>query len=251
MNPSPSRTPVLINLLHLWRVVLLCATITHERHHPALAILLLVPVNHIFFRLTASLAEPATTRSRRPGPMAVVGLYLLATIGIIWWYGALRADVRALSRTWEWWMLVGGVTVLTVLYRPLIAALKHLVGATGLGDSRLWTALGLALAIWIWCNGIFAALYQRLALICEGSGMPACEGKPAFSQPLSRFADAVYFSTITLSTTGFGDIVPVSAIARILVAVEIMVGFGLVGFLLSRVAGLALPASRLSDRDPP
>ena len=245
MTPSPSQPsqPVfLVNLLHLWRVALLCATITHERHHPALAILLLVPVNHIFFRLTASLADPVTAdpRAGRPRAAAVIGLYLLATAVLVWWYGALGADVRTLSRTWEWWILVGGLTVLTLLYRPLIAALKHLVGATGLGDSRLWTALGLALAIWIWCNGIFAALYQRLSLRAE----------PAFSQSLSRFADAVYFSTVTLSTTGYGDIVPIAGIARVLVAVEIMVGFGLVGFLLSRVAGLALPTSRRSDREP-
>jgi hypothetical protein len=247
MAHSPSQASALVNLLHLWRVGLLCATIIHERHHPALAILLLVPLNHMFFKVTSSLAQPAIfgARPRRARAVAVVGLYLLATIGVIWWYGALGTDVRTLTKTWEWWMLVGGLTVLTVLYRPLITALQRLVGATGLGDSRLWTALGLALAIWTWCNAIFAALYQRLSLLCEHSGLWVCRGGPAFSQSLSRFADAAYFSTVTLSTTGYGDIVPVSGLARILVGVEIMIGFGLLGFLLSRVAGLALPASKL------
>jgi hypothetical protein len=252
MSHSPSQASVTTNLLHLWRVALLCVTITHERHHPALAILLLVPLNHLFFRLTASLADPATAGRRpwRARAAMVVGLYLLATIALIWWYGTLGSDVRALSRTWEWWMLVAGLTALTLLYRPLITALKQLVGATGLGDSRLWTALGLALAIWVWCNGIFAALFQRLSLLCEDSAVSLCQGEPAFSQSLSRFADAAYFSTVTLSTTGYGDIAPVSGVARALVAVEIMIGFGLLGFLLSRVAGLALPVSQVSSRDP-
>jgi hypothetical protein len=251
MAHSPSQASVTVNLLHLWRVALLCATITHERHHPALAILLLVPLNHFFFRLTASLAGHAPGAA---GPSSVrtgtvIGLHLLATIGLAWWYGNLWTDVRALSKTPEWWMLVGGLTVLTLLYRPLISALKHLVGATGLGDSRLWAALGLALAIWVWCNGIFAALYQRLSLQCEPSPLRVCQSEPAFSQSLSRFADAVYFSTVTLSTTGYGDIVPISGAARAFVALEIMIGFGLLGFLLSRVAGLALPVSTASSRD--
>jgi len=51
--------------------------------------------------------------------------------------------------------------------------------------------------------------------------------------------DAAYFSTITLSTAGYGDIVPVSDLAKVLVSIEIIVGFGLLGFLLSRVAGFA------------
>jgi hypothetical protein len=208
-----------------------------------------VPLNHIFFKLTASLDRPAAA-GRRPRwhrALVVVGLYLVASSALIRWYGsldALRDEVRALSRTWEWWVLVGGLTGLTLLYRPLITSLRQLVGATGLGDSRLWSALGLAIAIWLWCDGLFAAVYQQLSLVCEDATRRVCQGEQAFSQSLSRFADAAYFSTVTLSTTGYGDIVPVSGLARAVVAVEIMIGFGLLGFLLSRVAGLALPASK-------
>jgi hypothetical protein len=61
-----------------------------------------------------------------------------------------------------------------------------------------------------------------------------------------RFVDAAYFSTVTLSTTGYGDILPLTGVARALVAVEILIGFGLLGFLLSRVTGYV---SSASDRD--
>jgi Ion channel len=249
MVHSLSPASVLVSLLHLWRVVLLVATITHQRHHPALAILMLVPLNHIFFKLTASLDRPAASGGR-PGlirALVVIGLYLLASSALVWWHGSLdplRAEVRALSRTWEWWVLVGGVTGLTLLYRPLVTALTHLVGATGLGDSRLWSALGLAIAVWVWCDGLFAAVYQQLSLACEDPARRICQGEQPFSQSLSRFADAAYFSTVTLSSTGYGEIVPVSGLARAVVAVEIMIGFGLLGFLLSRVAGLTLPATK-------
>jgi len=159
---------------------------------------------------------------------------------LVWWYGslgALTADLRAFSETWEWWALLITLFALTVLYRPLVTALGHFIGATGLRDPRLWAGLLLAIALWIWCAGVFAGLYQQLSLLCDNSAAELCRGKPPFSQPLVRFSDAAYFSTVTLSTAGYGDIVPLSPLARALVSVEIVIGFGLLGFLLSRVAG--------------
>jgi voltage-gated potassium channel len=129
------------------------------------------------------------------------------------------------------------VFALTVLYRPLVTALGQFVGATGLRDSRLWAGLLLAIAVWVWCAGVFAGLYQQLSLLCHDSAVELCRGERPFSQSLERFADAAYFSTVTLSTAGYGDIVPVSPLARAMVSVEILIGFGLLGFLLSRVAG--------------
>jgi hypothetical protein len=164
----------------------------------------------------------------------VVSLYLLASVVLVWWYGslgALLADIRRFSATREWWTIVFVVVALTILYRPIVAALSHVVGVTGLKDSRLWKALLLAVGVWVWCDGVFAGIYQQLSLLRVDS----------FSQSLSRFADAAYFSTVTLSTTGYGDIAPVSGVARVLVALEIIISFGLLGFLLSRVAGFAPP----------
>jgi len=239
----------------VWRVALVCATLTRERGHPALAVLILVPLNHFLFKLTAGLATSSPGRSKdstddngirqmlrenlsgRVG--LVVALYLLVSSAVVWWYGsfgALITDVAAFSRTGEFWAIAFVVSVLTILYRPLVTALGHLVGATGLRDSRLWSALLLAIAVWVWCAGVFAGLYQQLSLLCDRPELGACAGR-AFSQPLTRFADAAYFSTVTLSTAGYGDIVPVSDIARAMVSVEIVLGYGLLGFLLSRVAG--------------
>jgi Ion channel len=243
-------------LLHLWRLALLCAALAHERRHPALALLILVPLNHLLFNLTASLDPSAAARSAqknllRRAPVhppsrpvhvgIVVGIYVLASIVVLWLYGsiaALVADVKAFSKTWEWWVMVLCLTALTVLYRPLVRELRHLFGATGLRDARLWTALGLAISVWVWCDGVFAALYQKLSVLCTDSALQLCQGQRPFSQSLARFADAAYFSTITLSTTGYGDIVPLSDAARAIVSVEIIIGYGLLGFLLSRVAGL-------------
>jgi len=250
-------------LLHVWRVILLCAAITHERAHPALALMMLVPLNHLLYNLTAGMHPSdrwsthwtrillATGRDTLPPPDLgraglVVAMHLFASIMVVWWYGslgALRAEVRTFSGTWEFWALVVTLVALDLVYRPLMRALRRLVGATGLLDSRLWSALFLAIAVWVWCAGVFAGLYQRISLYCDGSRAAWCEGGQVFSQSLVRFVDAAYFSTITLSTTGYGDILPLSDVARALVSVEIIIGFGLLGFLLSRVAGYVSPNS--------
>ena len=50
--------------------------------------------------------------------------------------------------------------------------------------------------------------------------------------------DGFYFSFITLSTVGYGDITPVSRIARWLAATEAMTGLLYVTVLISRLVSL-------------
>jgi len=50
--------------------------------------------------------------------------------------------------------------------------------------------------------------------------------------------DALYFSFITLSTVGYGDITPVSKIARWLAAAEAMTGLLYVTVLIARLVSL-------------
>ena len=47
-----------------------------------------------------------------------------------------------------------------------------------------------------------------------------------------------YYSVITLTTVGYGDIVPISNRARILAACEALAGVALVGLAVARLIGL-------------
>jgi len=59
----------------------------------------------------------------------------------------------------------------------------------------------------------------------------------ATKQTMAGF-DAFYFSFITLSTVGYGDITPVSRIARWLAAMEAMTGLLYVTVLIARLVSL-------------
>jgi voltage-gated potassium channel Kch len=49
---------------------------------------------------------------------------------------------------------------------------------------------------------------------------------------------AIYFSFITLTTVGYGDIVPVSTVARMLTSTEAMTGTLFMAVLIARLVSL-------------
>ena len=64
----------------------------------------------------------------------------------------------------------------------------------------------------------------------------AAHQQDAFSETLSR-TDGLYFTVTTFATVGYGDISPVSELARIVVMVQMLVGLLVVGIVAKVVLG--------------
>lgn len=98
-----------------------------------------------------------------------------------------------------------------------------------IGAVMLYLAIGL----------LFVALYTLVDVIHPGSfkGMRATDELPLPS-------DFVYFSFITLTTVGFGDVVPVNPIARSLCNVEAIIGQLYPATLLAYLISLDVAARR-------
>jgi voltage-gated potassium channel len=70
----------------------------------------------------------------------------------------------------------------------------------------------------------------------------------AFSEALSR-TDGLYFTLTVFATVGFGDITPVTQLARVLVSVQMVVGLLTVGVIAKVLFGaVQLAQSRQSER---
>lgn len=70
---------------------------------------------------------------------------------------------------------------------------------------------------------LFALLYLSLSTTDPSS----------FSEPLDR-VDALYFTSSTFATVGFGDIVPATQLTRVLVAIQMIAGIGVL-FMIAKV----------------
>lgn len=62
-------------------------------------------------------------------------------------------------------------------------------------------------------------------------------------------ANSFYFSFATISSVGYGDITPVSKVARMLSVVEAITGLFFMAVLISRLVSLYAPKDRDSDQD--
>jgi voltage-gated potassium channel len=73
----------------------------------------------------------------------------------------------------------------------------------------------------------------------------------AFSEPLDR-TDGLYFTVTVFATVGFGDIAPVSELARVLVTIQMLIGLLAVGLVAKLVFGAVQVATtrRAQQREP-
>ena len=96
-----------------------------------------------------------------------------------------------------------------------------------------------SICIYILLGLIWAMLYLIIAEAVPGSfnGVPQAPW-------LENFSTAVYFSFVTITTLGYGDISPVLPLARFLVLMEAIVGVFYMAILVASLIGV-----RMSDRD--
>ena len=96
-----------------------------------------------------------------------------------------------------------------------------------------------AICIYMLLGLIWAMLYLLIA-----EAIPDSFNGVSHAPWLDNFATAVYFSFVTITTLGYGDISPATPLARFLVYMEAIVGVFYMAILVASLIGV-----RLSDRD--
>ena len=104
-----------------------------------------------------------------------------------------------------------------------------------------------AVATYLLLALFWVSAYALVARLIPGS----FSGVAAGNQPLHGF-DALYFSLITLTTVGYGDIAPVSAPARMLAMMEAVTGTMYMAVLVARlVSGFSFHHPTAEEPRPP
>ncbi|MEC8428037.1 MAG: ion channel [Pseudomonadota bacterium] len=153
----------------------------------------------------------------------------------LFWHLSSHFDFRAeLSQSYFKVMLWGYTAVLVILL-TLGTVTEYLISFISGFIERLQRVPMLVdrvlavFMVYISVASIFAAIYRYLSLWTDN----------AFNQPIASTLDAFYFSVVTMTTLGYGDIHPVSNLAKGLVIVEVLSGV----MLLAIMVGVAISVS--------
>lgn len=183
-----------------------------------------VTVAH-FFGILFSVVLVAAVFFVSGSPLAVAATAIALVLSIV--TSTLRAhhpsiiDVYLEAASW----LIAGVTLIIVVARAVFAP-GRITFHRVIGAILLYLDVGL----------IFAALYGFAALTAHH----AFAGLPAMHDNLSVGTNVVYFSFVTLTSVGYGDITPVHPIARALANIEAIIGQLYPATLLARLVTLEL-----------
>lgn len=64
-----------------------------------------------------------------------------------------------------------------------------------------------------------------------------------------RLIDSLYFSVITLTTVGYGDLSPTTPISKIFTMIYIFVGIGILIVFIEKIARSSIEGSRFTKKD--
>jgi hypothetical protein len=177
---------------------------------------------------TGATAIVALTSSHAPPHYVHITIYLSAV-------SLLLSIVSAVSHA-TLWLNLGAILQVTLLTVAMISVLIRVVTAaevnarTILGAISVYTVLGL----------LFGFAYEAIARVQD---TPFFEGAPHV-----RYGDFLFFSYTTLTTTGYGDLVPDGQPGEMIATFEMLIGQI---FLVTLVAGLVAvwrPGTGLKER---
>lgn len=136
--------------------------------------------------------------------------------------GVVLSVIAAISGNNDW-LSVGAIIQVCLLTGAMAAVLIRVVGAPEVG---IRTILG-AISVYTVLGLLFAFVYEAIARV---------QNSPFFeNHPHTGHSDYLFFSYTTLTTTGYGDLVPGGQPGRMLAGIEMLLGQI---FLVTLVAGL-------------
>jgi voltage-gated potassium channel Kch len=124
-----------------------------------------------------------------------------------------------------------------------LAALGVVIGHAAFGPGRVtWRRVQGAVALYLVIGLVFAHLYGLLNVLAPGAFANVPPGLS--SDAVFYRGRLLYFSFVTLTTTGYGDIVPLHPVARSLATLEAVIGQLFPATLLARLVSLELEGRR-------
>ncbi|MGH7810291.1 MAG: ion channel, partial [Candidatus Binatia bacterium] len=129
----------------------------------------------------------------------------------------------------SFWKIQVSSFILIVFHITIIGVLmRYIFTAASVTADVLYASAG----VYFLLSFLFVPIYGMLETAVPGSFVDNTLGTPV------RWQQFVYYSLVTLSTAGYGDILPVSPWARMLAGLEATIGVLYVAILMARLVSL-------------
>jgi len=164
----------------------------------------------------------------------------------IWLWGAVVNAVAAVIASWGALayrspplVMASEVLHLTFTAGVAVRLLGDVLGPGPVGRNRIYGVVSVYLLLGV----AWAFAYSLIDSLAPGSFVLA----EADGQDGPTMGHLLYYSFVTLTTLGFGDIQPVSSVARTYSALEAIVGQLYLAILVARLVGLHITGNALDD----
>jgi hypothetical protein len=150
----------------------------------------------------------------------VIALLLAVPAVLFQYLGLWRDSDIDLTRSWEFSAALYAITIVYLLryvFQPKVMTQDKLFGA-----AAAYLLIGV---LWSYLYAIVGFFYPQSYLIVGQPGRLV-------------YADAIYLSITVLTSTGFGDVVPLTRQARGICMIEQITGALFVAILIARLAGI-------------
>jgi hypothetical protein len=172
--------------------------------------------------------------SVKRGQALISGLLALPTLASLW----LRQLVPAVRLSQVALVLL----TLFLLYTTVTVLLRVFAEETVTKDT-----LSAALCVYLLMGYLWGSLYGLIYLLAPGGFRLPMEWTPAKEQGIATDVPMnlmTYFSFTTLTTLGYGDVLPISGSARAAVILEAVLGHFYLAVLVARLVGLHIADTR-------
>jgi len=176
---------------------------------------------------TAVLISGALAASKARRTMIMAFGFALPALALEWlWVVSFDRDIGLLS-----------IVTLMLFY---VFTIWHLVAYVLKPGAVTGNKLHGAISAFLMLGLFWAFFYQLIEMLLPGSFVNLAE---QHQQTTAEWRQFVFFSFTTLTTTGYGDIVPVKGHAQSATILEQLMGTLYVAILIARLAGLYQPGS--------
>lgn len=170
---------------------------------------------------------------------------LLTSLGIVW---AVAGLIYALNQDAFWAVLLGYAALVPFIAMVIRVLLRYIFRTAAVNRDVLFAAS----AVYLLLGAVFVPIYGSVEVITLiRTGAHAFSDATFAADAFIPWQTLIYYSYATLTTMGYGDVLPVTPWSRSLASLEAIIGVLYITVIMARLVGLYAASDIEGEHDRP